>query len=158
MYRNNTQKSLKRGLLIKCLNRTVVESVFMVTNQTTECVFILANVQNNSFVTHKSIIICTFIRAVHRAFLNGPVILCGDVNSATLQSFPLRFLPKILEPQLLNALINLQKKICHSTHPMVIIKAVCNRQDYSHSHERQCSTEPSLLDMKCLVYSRCSIA
>ena len=41
-----------------------------------------------------------------------------------MQSYPLRFLPKILEPQLLNALTNLQRKICHSTHPLVKIKAV----------------------------------
>jgi hypothetical protein len=30
----------------------------------------------------------------------------------------------ILEPQLLNALINLQRKLCHSTHPLVTVKAV----------------------------------
>jgi hypothetical protein len=41
----------------------------MVINQTTDNVFILANIQNNSFVTHNSIIICTFILAVHCAFL-----------------------------------------------------------------------------------------
>jgi len=46
----------------------------MINNQTTESVFILPNVHNNSFVTQKSIIICTFILAVHCAFLNGPVI------------------------------------------------------------------------------------
>lgn len=143
---------------VQCWNHTVAESVFMVTNQTNESVFNLPNVQNNSFVTHKSIIICTFICAVHCAFLNGPVTWCGDVHSGTLQSFALRFLPKIFDPQLLNALINLQRKICHGTHPTVILKAVvCNRYDCIHSKEWQCSTEPSLLDMNCLVYTRCSI-
>jgi hypothetical protein len=125
----------------------------MINNHTTESVFILPNVQNISFVTQKSIIICTFILAVHCAFLNGPVILCSDVCSATMQSFPLRFLPKILEPQLLNALTNLQRKICHSTHSLVIIKAVvCNTQDCIHGNEWQCSSEQGLLDMNCPVF------
>ena len=124
LYRNNTYKPLKGALSIKCLILTAVESVFVINNQTTESVFILPNVHNNSFVTQKSIIICTFILAVHCAFLNGPVVLQSDVRSATMPSYPLRFLPKILELQLLNALTNLQRKICHSTQPSVIIKAV----------------------------------
>jgi len=74
LYRNNTYKPLKGALSIKCLSLIVVQSVFMINNQTTESVFILPNVHNNSFVTQKSIIICTFILAVHCAFLNGPVI------------------------------------------------------------------------------------
>jgi len=41
-----------------------------------------------------------------------------------MQYYPLRFLPKILELQLLNAVTNLQRKLCHSTHPLVIIKDV----------------------------------
>jgi len=73
LYRNNTYKPLKGAMSIKCLSLTVVESVFKIHNQTTESVFILPNVHNNSFVTQKSIIICTFILAVLCAFLNGPV-------------------------------------------------------------------------------------
>jgi hypothetical protein len=69
LYRNNTYKPLKGALSIKCLYLTVVESVFMINNQTTESVFILPNAHNNSFVKQKSIIICTFILTVHCAFL-----------------------------------------------------------------------------------------
>jgi len=125
LYRNNTYKPLKGALSIKCLSLIVVQSVFMINNQTTESVFILPNVHNNSFVTQKSIIICTFILAVHCAFLNGPVIPWSDVHSATMSSYPLRFLPKILEPQLLNTWINVQRKICHSRHPLVINNKSC---------------------------------
>jgi len=45
---------------------------------------------------------------------------------ATLHSFQSRFPAKILEPQLLNAIIRLQI-ICHSTHPLLIRAVVYNR-------------------------------
>lgn len=52
------------GAVTKCLKYIAAESV----NQTNESPYTLENVHSDSFVTHDSIIICTFILVVHCAF------------------------------------------------------------------------------------------